>query len=220
MTNKAKISLFWSMTLCWFLSAQSIVPVTLTVDVSEQSVPSEGVYVIGNFFNGSPEPLDDNGDGTWSYSASFTAGDTLYYRFALGQELETINSTNCLFSDEENRLLVIPSIDSLKVAPVCYSHCSTCSEISTDTNDIFLRNWRFKLYPNPMKDFSSAYWYSPNDAIQSIELFSLDGQLLRTYPVLDKLQQTIPRANLASGLYLLKIQDTGGRVAIQKMVIK
>jgi len=220
MTNKTTISLLICMTISLFLAAQNIIPLTFTVDVSEQEAPSEGVFVLGNFFNGSPEPLDDNGDGTWSYTASFTIGDTLFYRFAIDQELEVINSTDCLDNNGTNRWLVVPNADTVLVAPVCFNHCITCAEIATDTDDILLAEWQFKLYPNPMEEYTSAYWQNQQNEIRLLQLFSINGQLLHTYSVHDKLQLTIQRGTLEAGLYFLKVQDTLGRIGVQKMVIK
>lgn len=220
MTIKATTSILLCMTLGLFLSAQNIVPVTFTVDLSEQAAPSQGVFVIGNFFNGSAEPLDDNGDGTWSYSASFTIGDTLFYRFALDQELETINNTSCLYTDALNRWMVVPDMDTVFAVPVCFNHCVNCAEVTTSVNELLLTEWQFKLSPNPMEASTRAYWKNQEKAISRIQLYSIDGQLLQTYSVQNQSEVTIQRGTLVPGIYFLSIKDTTGRTGVQKMIVK
>ena len=59
---------FLGSTLSWGLVAQTTV--TLTVDMSNQTVSPDGVHVAGSFQGWDPgaTPMTDNGDGTWSHT--------------------------------------------------------------------------------------------------------------------------------------------------------
>ena len=57
--------------------------VTLTVDMSNQTVSADGVHVAGNFQGWDPgaTPMTDNGDGT--YSHTFTSDTAATYQLSL-----------------------------------------------------------------------------------------------------------------------------------------
>jgi len=201
------------------LVAQSTISsVTLTVDMSDQEVAPEGIFVIGNFFNGTPEELDDNGDGTWSYPLSFTIGDSLFYLFSNGAELEELKETTCTVGVESRRVLVVPETDT--TLTTCFNYCVSCSEITTSTNNLLLENLSFQVSPNPMQAHTTASWKNSKESINRIQLWDMVGRKVRTYNQLPGTQLTIERANLSRGIYLLEIQTLSGKSTTQKIMVQ
>jgi hypothetical protein len=201
------------------LGAQNNARVTITVDMSSETVSPEGVFVFGNFFNGWDEPLVDNEDGTWSYFASFTKGDTLYYQFKNGDTVEDIKSDNCLNMSTGQRFLVVPNQDSIVAPMVCFNHCVACDSITTSTTD-FSRQLQLQIFPNPMQQETQVRWEQTEMEINYISLRTLNGQELRTYTNLDNNSVSIKRGNLSSGVYFIELVDKQGRNATYKLIVQ
>lgn len=204
-----------------FLPAQSTTAsVVFTVDMSDIAVSTEGVFVVGNFFNQSPEPLIDNGDGTWSYFGIFSKGDSLTYLFRNGEIDEVLQIGNCTTSEGEKRLLVVPNEVETTLPEVCFNHCIICNEITTNTTDFLLEEKEFQLFPNPMQSTSNLCWKNEEDIIiNRVKLLDIKGSLLREYKNLTSPEISIKRGNLGTGIYLLNIIDQKGRVFIQKLMV-
>ena len=73
-------------------------------------------------------------------------------------------------------------------------------------------NLEVSLYPNPVRDILNIE--IEND-IQSIEIYNIQGQ-----KVLSSNQNQINVSDLASGMYLVRIQDIDNNIATKKIVIK
>jgi len=106
-------------------------------------------------------------------------------------------------------------IDDLKI----FNRALSDSEIfnlytnNTLTSENFnLNNLEVKLYPNPVRDILNIE--IEND-IQSIEIYNIQGQ-----KVLSSNQKQINVSDLATGMYMVRIQDTENNIATKKVVIK
>lgn len=75
-----------------------------------------------------------------------------------------------------------------------------------------INNFKFNLYPNPASDILNIEF---NEAIKSVEIYSLQGQ-----KVLETNQTEINISNLASGMYIVKVQDLSGSFATKKLIIE
>lgn len=73
-------------------------------------------------------------------------------------------------------------------------------------------NLKFNLYPNPASDILNIEF---NEAIKSVEIYSLHGQ-----KVIETNQTEINISNLASGMYIVKVQDLNGSYATKKLIIE
>ncbi len=127
------------------------VNVTFNVDMSFQTIPTEGVHIAGNFQGWNPglTAMSNSGGNVYTYSEVFQPGDTLEYKFVNGDEWGEDESVppECAFNN--NRFLVVPEIDTVLMA-VCYSSCEPCgipaevtfqvdmSEQSVSTNGVHL----------------------------------------------------------------------------------
>ena len=73
-------------------------------------------------------------------------------------------------------------------------------------------NLEVALYPNPVRDILNIE--IEND-IQSIEIYNIQGQ-----KVLSSNQKQINVSDLATGMYMVRIQDIDNNIATKKIVIK
>ncbi|HHM21625.1 MAG TPA: T9SS type A sorting domain-containing protein [Bacteroidetes bacterium] len=100
--------------------------VTLTVDMSEETVDTAGVFIAGEHNGWTDGPMTDNGDGTWSTTIGVATGDTTQYKFKNGPDGWETFDGSCLFSGSgSNRWLVGPAADST-TATVCFNSCDAC----------------------------------------------------------------------------------------------
>ncbi len=112
------------------------VNVTLTVDVSNETVDATGVHVAGNWdpdnqWNPAGTPMTDNGDGTWSVTIQADANTTFEYKYLLGNDWALGNegipdgSTCIVGGGNTNRILSVGEEDVV-VPTVCYNACASC----------------------------------------------------------------------------------------------
>jgi hypothetical protein len=67
-------------------------------------------------------------------------------------------------------------------------------------------------YPNPVKEELYLKWeFKDENLVNSIQLYGLNGQLLKSYSGLDKANsQTIPFQNYPSGVYIIVLLYSNG----------
>lgn len=119
------------------ISAQ-MVEVTLTVDVSKETVDATGVHVAGSFqdpvWQAGDTPMTDNGDGTWSITISVPANSSFEYKYllgndwALGNEGIDANAPCTVGGGNANRALSVGTTD-VTVGAVCYNQCGACTGV-------------------------------------------------------------------------------------------
>lgn len=73
-------------------------------------------------------------------------------------------------------------------------------------------NLKFNLYPNPASNILNI---EIDGSIKSVEIYSLQGQ-----KVLSADNKEINISNLASGMYIVKVQDLNGSYATKKLIIE
>ena len=72
------------------------------------------------------------------------------------------------------------------------------------------------VYPNPVKDCIKIE-LSDNVTCQSIEIYSIDGRLVETFPETSS-QTTIDISCLNTGIYIMKVRLSDGREYSQRIV--
>lgn len=107
------------------------------------------------------------------------------------------------------------ALDDLKI----YNYVLSDTEITNlytnntlSSSNFSQNNLEVKLYPNPVRDILNIEIV--ND-IQSIEIYNIQGQKVMTSN-----KKQINLSNLASGMYLVKIQDAENNSATKKVSIK
>lgn len=111
------------------------VTLTVQVDMSNETVSPDGVYIVGNFQDppwvAGVDAMTDEGNGIWSFTTELAALSTIEYKFLNGltfAEEETVPS-NCGVDNglgQFNRTLSL-GLDDLTLPLVCFSECTNCN---------------------------------------------------------------------------------------------
>ncbi len=117
----------------------------------------------------------------------------------------------------------------------CYVYCD-----STDPNTASTVGWywvepvrrgraklgesNLQIHPNPFSDISTITYQLPSGGKTKIQLFSIDGQLIKTLfdgavEANQPNQISLKGEGLSNGLYLVKMQTSTGEVYTQKLVL-
>ncbi len=100
-----------------------IVNITFQVDMSQQTVAPDGVFLAGTFNGWSNQPMILTGNGVYSLSLPLGAGDYHQYKFKNGASgWETVPGT-C--AQAGNRYVTVPSV-STTLEAVCFGSCFAC----------------------------------------------------------------------------------------------
>lgn len=94
---------------------------------------------------------------------------------------------------------------------------STSTTIGSDLPELF------QNVPNPAKNETSIRYYVPQSVkTASIEIYSISGQMIRSFPLREKGNGTIRLSNgdLQSGTYVYKMTTDGKVTEAKKMIIK
>ena len=102
--------------------------VTLTVDMSNETVSPDGVHVAGNFQGWDPgaTPMTDNGDGTWSYTFTSDTAATYQYKFINGNAWGSDESIPGACAFDGNRQIIVDGMMGEASSTVCYNSCNAC----------------------------------------------------------------------------------------------
>ena len=107
------------------------------------------------------------------------------------------------------------AIDDLKIYNYAVTDADVTSLYTNNTlssSDFSQNSLEVKLYPNPVRDILNIE--IEND-IQSVEIYNIQGQ-----KVISSNQKQINISDLASGMYMVRIQDVDNNIATEKIVIK
>lgn len=125
---------FGGCTDCEPIVEPTMVNVTFQVNMANETVSTDGVFVAGNFQGWTPgttELTDVDGDGIYTYSASIEANSTIAYKFLNGNVWGTPEETvpaECGVDNGFggfNRGLMVPANDTT-LGVVCFGTCSDC----------------------------------------------------------------------------------------------
>lgn len=161
----------WTLTL----DALPNTNVTLTVDMTYTAPAPEGVKIVIN--GGAEVDMTDNGDGTWSYTASPLAGSTLDWRFSNG----TGNPEND--ADVAACRTIDVGLDPIETIAYCYGDCFICP-VPTDCsnpNAIICENFDDYTVGSSTTD-NAPYWstWVPGDPgiVSDEQAFSAPNSML------------------------------------------
>ncbi len=108
--------------------------VVFQVDMNNETVAPEGVFVSGSFNNWSATAtqMADNGDGVYQAVAFIDSGSEISYKFVNGTSYESING-DCVQDDGSGNFNRFASVgtDAVTTALVCFGSCSECVVIPT-----------------------------------------------------------------------------------------
>jgi len=202
------------------LNTSGTVRVIINVDMSEQEVPAEGIFVRGNFFNGTPEPMKEEENNIWSYIVRVNVGDTLTYQFGKGIfESEIISDEDgCVQLGIPNtRMVLVPNDNPFFPLTVCFGSCTSCQ--TTNTVNV-IKEQQIQLTPNVTDNQTQLRWSNADNQAFQIKLYTSSGQLLKQYNNVQQSPFLLDDLPVNSGLYIVTIQNKKGEQGTLKLLIK
>lgn len=109
--------------------------VTFQVNMSEQTVSSNGVRIAGSFQGWNPSNTvmtDDNNDGIYTYTASIEQGSSIEYKFINGNDWPQSENVPGGCSTGGNRTYLVGSSDAT-ISAVCFGSCVNCAGLQSVT---------------------------------------------------------------------------------------
>lgn len=106
-------------------------------------------------------------------------------------------------------------VDDLKIYNYAITPADVASLYTNNTlasQNFIQNNLEVSIYPNPVNDILNI---ETAIELQSVEIYNIQGQ-----KVLSSNQKEINVSDLASGMYMVRIQDTDNNIATKKIVIK
>ncbi len=191
--------------------------VSFNVNMSNETVAGDGVFIAGEMNNWSGESMIDVGNGSWSKSYEITVGDTIEYLFQNGAGIdEIIANTDCTLDATGNRYVIAGDVD-MEIAVVCYSECTDCT--------VSAENLKFdasiSISPNPANysvnlnyDFDQTIDLKVtlmNNLGQQIDYYSLHHIQNGNYPIIVE--------DLPGGVYFLHLTD-GENSIMKKLAVE
>jgi hypothetical protein len=120
------------------------IAVTFRVDMSEftGTIQPEGMHIAGSFptntWTPGARPMNDQGDGTWTWTEMMEPGFALEFKFVRGDDWpagdENMGGLPCSASGTTNRAITIPA-ESTILPAVCYNSCNPC-DVVAETSEI------------------------------------------------------------------------------------
>ncbi len=139
---------------------------TVTVDMNQETIAPEGIFIAGSFNGWTDGPMTDNGDGTYTASVVVDRNSTAEYKFKNGPDgWEMDFNGDCGIV---NRMVAIADMD-VTVPEVCFNECTSCtqpmvtftvdmSEVEVAAEGVFLSG-EFNEFGNmPMTDNGDGTW--------------------------------------------------------------
>ena len=104
------------------------VEVTFRVDMSEQTVPPEGVHIAGSFQGWDPGATEMTltQDNIYAVTIDLTAGEYIEYKFVNGDEWGEDESVPAGCAQNNNRYLTVPD-QATELDAVCFGSCTICN---------------------------------------------------------------------------------------------
>lgn len=178
-------------------SYTNTVDVTFTVNMQDEIISDDGVFIhVKNYNNESEIEMTAN-DSEYSATLSLPVGSYIKYRFVNGNEAEVSNAQECI-SWDDYRTLVVP--DSNYATETMYYN--RCDAFIIGINETKNKNL-FEAYPSPFNNNLTVKFNFPNKA--NIRIINNMGQVVyfKKSIVIDNLNLDL--SFLEDNLYIIQI---------------
>ena len=179
--------------------APSYVDVIFQVDLQNETVSSDGVFLRGTFNNWiSTNPLSNDGN-IYYKMLNLETGAEVEYKFINGDEWENLEEGSCtITTDDIYRFLKVPDKDTVLKA-VCFNSCEACTPTSIHeivNADVF-------AFPNPTDDCIEIIGL-PTENL-TIDIYNVNNQHIKK--IYSKKQSSIQveLSGVIPGIYFMKI---------------
>ncbi len=170
---------------------------------------------VDHAFSGSPEAADD-----WSMCVEeFPQGD---YRVVMSSgpfqmQPGAINSMSFAVVFVPNIDYPCPSVSNFEEA---LDAVDDLFDQMVPTKEIHSPHLTVNAIPNPFTDQTQLFFPDLRDQVDQVQLFSVDGRLVRQYLSVPGNSLSIDRGGLCDGMYFYKVITRGQRYVSGKLVLK
>ena len=204
--------------------------VTFRVNMSNELVNADGIYVAGSFQNpawvkDTLQMTDANTDGVYEYTATGIVPAEYQFKYYNGDggdpEGENFDflTGGCGVSNGVggyNRLLDLTGRLSDTTLTIWYYN--TCNEALASVGD--QAGTQFSVYPNPFSSTTVIELQRWERTAYDLRVVSITGQVMQERKGLRTDRVEISREGLNSGLYFVELRDAKGRSTTQKIVVQ
>jgi len=131
------------------------------------------------------------------------------WNFHLVSEPYGVEGSDCP-TDAASAQIVVDSMMLFATPRICLALGLGCDLTTVSTNNLEAAQVGLEVMPNPA---SVEVRFEAKEEIQSIYVYDLTGRLVKAHTDINGLQFTMPRHNLANGLYIAQIRFENGFVS-------
>lgn len=199
------------------------IDITWNVNMSEQTVSADGVYLAGGpfFGHGDYPMLDPDGDQVYSITLEREIGFSSDYTFLNGlcpsdwSCKENIEGQDCAVEPFNDRNVTAEDQDV--VINTCFGLCTTdgtCGDVNTD--ELIEDENLIEIYPNLTTDVVQIR-FNEQTADQQIQIYDLTGKLQMNVVMNFTRNHTLDLTDFAAGIYLVRAQ-VGSKITTKRVV--
>jgi hypothetical protein len=203
--------------------------VTFRVDMSNEIVSSNGIFVAGSFqdpawVKDTLMMTDTNGDGIYEYTESIVPAE-YQFKYYNGNGGDPDGETHNFLADGcgvsngvggYNRVLDISGRLNDTILPVWYYN--SCNIVATSIEDE--AGTVFSVYPNPVTNTAVIELARAERSAYRLRIVSITGQVVMQQEGLRTNRLEISRDGMNAGLYFVEIKDAKGRTTTRKIVVQ
>jgi len=194
--------------------------VTFRVDMGDEDVSADGVFIGGQFTAWQPMPMTAEGDDIYSFVMELDEGPHEYLYFN-GNDIEAfVGGEDCTMTTDDgqgnifiNRLITVDGLSATTdLDIVCYNACSICV---TNVNDLTIDDTLFAINPSVSSE-SFNVTFNTNDT-KVLSVVTLNGQLISQSEIASQ-SATLDATQLSAGVYLVNVVS-GNAISTQRIVV-
>jgi len=199
-------------------STRDVVQVTFSVDMSGNTISSDGIYIGGDWNGWDPgaTQLSHDGDSVYSVTIALNSGTHYQYKF-FNNDWEYIYENECANASNGDRWLNVPTTENYELPTYCFNSCAPCrgSEILiiNNSNNYYDENI-VEQYLNDSFDEYDYYYLDTkhlyNTSIPSVEFlnyFDMIYEFHGNYPWSNFTDQTRQWYEEGNKKYIISGQD-------------
>ena len=189
-------------------------PSTMTFPVAEYSHNTSGIFkcsITGGYRHRGTNQTSLNGLYFFADYCSNEIGileqSGISWNMSFTQQYSG-NGWSC-FGEDINGELYVSGVNSGNIFKIVDAN------LSAKEHDLF----QIKMYPNPAKNIIYFDFTNVDVLLKSINIFNIQGKLIKSISKFDNLLFTISTNNFSNGLYLVELMDENGFKDIRKLIV-
>lgn len=197
------------------------VMVTFEVDMTNETVNPDGIFMGGNFENWTGGiSMTDSGDNVWSYSAELEPGQYEYKfingpNWAIPEEFDSLSAECTLTTGQfTNRLITVEEEMTVRY---CFNSCDTeCEPVGITNNE----NPTFQLIPNIATNSTLIQFNTISNKNETLTITNINGKTIFSQNVIAGTQNIeISVSDFADGVYFVTLNNSTSQQT-QKLVVQ